>query len=48
MGSAVETTSGSLECWEIIHIPEKPPICPDRQPTGIILFIVFSLEYLQR
>lgn len=37
MGSAVETTSGSLEFWEIVHIPEKPPICPDLQPTVEVL-----------
>ncbi|KAH6769902.1 Cytidine/deoxycytidylate deaminase family protein [Perilla frutescens var. hirtella] len=36
-GSADEKTLGSSECWEIIHLPGKPPICPDLQPTVDVL-----------
>lgn len=40
-GSAYEKT---VDCWEIVHIPENPPICPDLQPTGIYVlgFSFFS------
>ncbi|KAL1543253.1 tRNA-specific adenosine deaminase TAD3-like isoform X1 [Salvia divinorum] len=37
MGSADGKTVGPSDCWEIIHIPEKPPICPDHQPTVDVL-----------
>lgn len=43
MGSAVNTTLGSLECWEIVHIPANPPICPDLQPTGIYIFFLWNI-----
>jgi len=31
------------DAWEIIHIPEKPSLSPDHQPTGMIqsLSLVF-------
>ncbi|CAI9753259.1 unnamed protein product [Fraxinus pennsylvanica] len=32
-GSTDERTTSSSNCWKIIHIPDKPPIPPDNQPT---------------
>ena len=47
MGSAEGKTVGSSDCWEIVHIPEKPPICPDHQPTGIYFCdSLYWLEYM--
>ncbi|XP_057771713.1 tRNA-specific adenosine deaminase TAD3 [Salvia miltiorrhiza] len=36
-GSADGETAGPSQCWEIVHIPGKPPISPELQPTVDVL-----------
>ncbi|KAL2468788.1 Cytidine/deoxycytidylate deaminase family protein [Forsythia ovata] len=35
-GSTDGRAASSSNCWKIIHIPDKPPIPPDNQPTTIV------------